>query len=102
MTDTTEKRYPEFLDDMGKLLTAAMPRTDRERDELFAAEAEVRRLRSQLAIAEERRDIARLRYDRERALLMEMFGTWKAEVMSLPANDDDGSTPVRMIPEAEV
>ena len=94
------KAYPEFLDDMGKLLQAAMPRTDRERDELFAAEAEVRRLRLQLAVAEERQHLARQRYDRERGILMEMFGTWKAEVMSLPTEDDDSETPVRMIPEA--
>ena len=89
------RTYPEFLDDMGKLLQAAMPRTDRERDELYAAEAEVRRLKSQLAVAEERQDLARTRYERERAVLMEVFGTWKAEVMSLP--DSDGETPVRMI-----
>ena len=38
------KAYPEFLDDMGKLLTQALPRTDRERDELEAADAEVRHL----------------------------------------------------------
>lgn len=93
---TETKSYPDFLDDMGKLLQAAMPRTDRERDELYAAEAEVRRLRSQLAVAEERRDLAKQRYDRERALLMEMFDTWKSEVMSLT---DDGETPIRMIPE---
>lgn len=94
-TDT--KSYPDFLDDMGKLLQVAMPRTDRERDELYAAEAEVRRLRSQLAVAEERRELAQTRYDRERTLLMEMFGTWKAEAMTFPT--DDGETPVRMIPE---
>lgn len=89
------KSYTDFLDDMGKLLQSAMPRTDRERDELYAAEAECRRLRSQLAVAEERRELAFTRYNRERDLLREMFGTWKAEVMSL----DDGETPVREIPE---
>lgn len=83
------KTYPDFLDDMGKLLQAAMPRTDRERDELYAAEAEVRRLRSQLAVAEERRELAQTRYDRERAVLREMFETWKAEVMSLPDEGTD-------------
>ena len=57
----TEKGYPDFLDDMGELLQASMPRTDRERDELFAAEAEVRRLRSQLAVAEERESLRRSR-----------------------------------------
>jgi len=88
------KTYPDFLDDMGKLLLAGMPRTDRERDELYAAEAEVRRLRSQLAVAEERRELAQTRYDRERSVLMEMFGTWKSEVISL----GDGETPVREIP----
>lgn len=85
MTDA--KSYPAFLDDMGKLLLAGMPRTDRERDELFAAEAEVRRIKAQLAVAEERETLARQRYTRERGVLMEMFGTWKSEVMSLK---DDG------------
>ena len=94
------KSYPDFLDDMGKLLLASMPRTDRERDELSAAEAEVRRLSSQLAVAEERRELARERYGRERTLLAEMFGTWKAEVMALP-DEAEGETPVRQIPEAE-
>lgn len=93
-----DKGYPGFLDDMGKLLQTAMPRTDRERDELFEAEAEVRRLRAQLAVANERRELAATRYDRERSLLREMFETWKSEVMSLT---NDGETPVRMIPEAE-
>ena len=83
------KSYPDFLEDMGKLLQSAMPRTDRERDELFAAEAEVRRLRSQLAVAEERESLARERYNRERALLFEMFGTWKAEVLALDDSDGD-------------
>jgi hypothetical protein len=96
MSDTT---YVEFLNDMGELLKVAMPRTDRERDELFAAEAEVRRLQSQLAVAEERRELARTRYDRERTVLREMFDTWKSEVMSL-SEPEDGETPVRMIPEA--
>lgn len=91
-----DKGYPGFLDDIGKMLQTAMPRTDRERDELFEAEAEVRRLRSQLAVAEERRDLAQTRYDRERMVLREMFDTWKSEVMSLT---NDGETPVRMIPE---
>ena len=92
---------PEFLDDMGKLLQAAMPRTDRERNELYEAEAEVRRLRSQLAIAVERQDLARKRYDRERGILMEMFETWKAEVIGLPDSNEAtcGETPVRMIEE---
>jgi len=95
------KTYPEFLDDMGKLLQAAMPRTDRERNELYEAEAEVRRLRSQLAIAVERQDLARKRYDRERGILMEMFETWKAEVIGLPDSNEAtcGETPVRMIEE---
>lgn len=96
---TEAKTYPDFLDDMGKLLLAGMPRTDRERDELFAAEAEVRRLRSQLAVAEEREQLSRQRYDRERAVLMEMFGAWKGEVMSLR---DDGETPVRMVPDTDL
>ena len=97
-TKTGSKGYPDFLDDIGKLLQAAMPRTDRERDELYAAEAEVRRLKAQLAVAEERRELAQTRYDRERMVLREMFDTWKSEVMSLPA---DGETPVRMIPEMD-
>lgn len=84
---TEGKAYPDFLDDMGKLLKAAMPRTDRERDELYEAEAEVRRLRSQLAVAEERRELAQKRYDRERLVLKEMFDTWKGEVMSLTVAD---------------
>lgn len=92
----SKKSYSDFLDDMGKLLQAAMPRTDRERDELYEAEAECRRLRSQLAVANERRELAFARYNRERDLLREMFETWKSEVMSL---DDDGETPVRHIPE---
>ncbi len=83
--------YEAFLEDMGKLLQAAMPRTDRERDELFAAEAEVRRLRSQLAVAEERESLARERYQRERLVLREMFDTWKSEVMKLPTIDDGAS-----------
>ena len=95
---TTEKRYPDFLADMGELLKASMPRTDRERDDLADAEAEVRRLQSQLAVAKKRRTLARDRYARERGVLMEMFQTWKAEVLSLPT-EDDGETPVRMIPE---
>jgi len=94
----SERGYPGFLDDMGKLLQAAMPRTDRERDELAEAEAEVRRLRSQLAVAEERRELAQTRYERERLVLREMFDTWKSEVMSLT---NDGETPIRMIPEVE-
>lgn len=93
------RTYPDFLDDMGKLLQAAMPRTDRERDELYAAEAEVRRLRSQLAVAEERRELAQTRYDRERSVLMEMFDTWKSEC--LKPRGDDGGTLVRMIPELD-
>ena len=92
------KGYPDFLSDMGELLKASMPRTDRERDELADAEAEVRRLQSQLAVAKKRRTLARERYTRERAVLMEMFTTWKAEVMSLPV-DDEGETPIREIPE---
>lgn len=76
------KSYPDFLDDIGKLLQSAMPRTDRERDELYAAEAECRRLREQLAVANERRELAFTRYNRERDLLREMFDTWKSEVMS--------------------
>lgn len=92
---TDNRTYPDFLDDMGKLLQAAMPRTDRERDELYAAEAEVRRLRSQLAVAEERRELAQTRYDRERRVLREMFDTWKSEVMALPTDESD--TPARMI-----
>ena len=90
--------YPDFLADMGELLKASMPRTDRERDELYAAEAEVRRLQSQLAVAKERRTLARERYARERGVLMEMFETWRGEVMKLPTVDD-GETPVREIPE---
>ena len=82
-TTSTTKTYLDFLDDMGKLLQAAMPR--------------LRRLRSQLAVAEERRELAQSRYDRERTVLMEMFGTWK-EVMALP---DEGETPVRMVPEMD-
>lgn len=89
------KSYSGFLDDMGKLLQSAMPRTDRERDELYEAEAEVRRLRSQLAVAEERRELAQTRYDRERLVLREMFDTWKSEVMALPT--DESETPARMI-----
>lgn len=81
------KTYPDFLDDMGKLLQSAMPRTDRERDELYAAEAECRRLREQLAVANERRELAFTRYNRERDLLREMFETWKSEVMTLPAGE---------------
>ncbi len=90
-TPATEagRRYEDFLEDMGELLKAAMPRTDRERDELYGAEAEVRRLRSQLAVAEERQELARKRYDRERAVLMEMFGTWKDEVLKMPVADPD-------------
>lgn len=87
----SEQSYSGFLDDMGKLLTVAMPRTDRERDELFAAEAEVRRLKAQLAVAEEREALARQRYDRERGVLREMFDTWKAEVMSLREPDPEPS-----------
>ena len=94
------KGHPDFLADMGKLLKASMPRTDVERVELMDAEAEVRRLQSQLAVAKKRRTLARERYASERAVLMEMFTTWKAEVMRLPTVDDDGETPVREIPEA--
>ena len=92
------KGYPGFLADMGELLKASMPRTDRERDDLADAEAEVRRLQSQLAVAKKRRTLARQRYGRERAVLMEMFETWKGEVMRLPTVDD-GETPVREMPE---
>lgn len=83
LAEVEAKGYPEFLEDMGELLKAAMPRTDRERDELYAAEEEVRRLQSQLAVAKERQALARKRYDRERAVLME-----KAEVLGLPDNND--------------
>lgn len=85
------KSYSGFLDDMGKLLQSAMPRTDRERDELYEAEAEVRRLRSQLAVAEERAELAKARYDRERLVLREMFDTWKGEVMSLSGPESDNA-----------
>lgn len=77
------KTYSGFLDDIGKLLQTAMPRTDRERDELYEAEAECRRLKALLAVANERRELAFTRYNRERDLLHEMFATWKAEVMML-------------------
>jgi hypothetical protein len=82
------KTYPEFLEHLGNLLQQAMPRTDRERDELYAAEAEVRRLKTELAVAKERVDLARERYQRERAVLMEMFRTWKDEVMRRPTESD--------------
>jgi len=97
---TVEKRYPDFLADMGELLKASMLRTDRERDDLADAEAEVRRLQSQLAAAKKRRSLARVRYARERGVLMDMFQTWKAEVLSLHTIEDDGETPVREIKEA--
>ena len=84
----TKRSYARCLDDMGKLLLAGMPRTDRERDELVAAEAEVRRLKTQLAVAEERESLARERYGRERAVLHEMFDTWKAEVTKVSAAGD--------------
>jgi hypothetical protein len=53
-----------------------------------------------VANAKKRRDLARMRYERERGTLMEIFGTWKAEVMSLPI-DVEGEIPVREIPEVE-
>lgn len=83
------KIYSGFLDDIGKLLQAAMPRTDRERDELYEAEAECRRLKAQLAVANERRELAFTRYNRERDLLREMFDTWKGEVMLLNGPEPD-------------
>lgn len=91
--------YETFLDDMGKLLQASMPRVDRERNELFAAEAEVQRLESQLAVAVERQALARQRYERERAILTEMFQTWKSEVMKLPTDDQRLDAAVRVVPE---
>ena len=94
------KSYPGFLTDMGELLKSAMPRTDRERDDLADAEADFRRIKSNLGVARKRRDLARTRYERERSVLMGLYETWKAEVMSLPTVDDDGETPVREIPEA--
>ena len=97
MTDT--RGYPGFLTDMGELLKAAMPRTDRERDDLADAEADFRRIKSNLGVARKRRDLARTRYERERSMLMEMYETWRGEVVSLPTVDD-GETPVREIPEA--
>jgi outer membrane protein TolC len=97
---TTKEDYPGFLADMGELLKASMPRTDVERVELMDAETDVRRLQTQLANAKKRRALARERYARERGVLMEMFETWKGEVMRLPTVDDDGETPVRAIPEA--
>lgn len=84
----SEKGYPGFLADMGELLKASMPRTDREREELFDAEADFRRAKSNLANARKRRDLALERYSTERAVLMEMFETWKGEVMKLATPDD--------------
>lgn len=81
--DTVSKPYTEFLADMGELLKASMPRTDRERDDLADAEADFRRIKSNLAVARQRRDLARTRYERERSVLMEMFETWKGEVQRL-------------------
>ena len=93
------KSYPGFLTDMGELLKSAMPRTDRERDDLADAEADFRRIKDHLGVARKRRDLARIRYERERSMLMEMYETWRGEVVSLPTVDD-GETPVREIPEA--
>jgi hypothetical protein len=86
----TAQSYPEFVHDIGELLKMSLPLTDRERDELFAAEAEVRRLKTQLAVAEERQSLARRRYDRERAVFREIFDTWRSEAMKMPTTDDDG------------
>lgn len=77
------RSYDDFLNHLGGLMKEAMPATDKARDRMEEAEAERHRLVTQLAELDERIEILRSRYQRDRAVFMEMFDTWKSEYMKI-------------------
>jgi hypothetical protein len=61
------------------ILIHAMNEGFRLKDEVMTAEAEERRLRSQLAVAVERAEIARTRYDQNREFAKDVWATLQDE-----------------------